>query len=122
MEQLRIMLLGTFKVQIADAVLSDFHSNRVRALLAYLVVEADRPHERELLAGLFWPNAPLDKGLGSLRQLLHRLGQTLKPLSEAEPLQITRQAIQWNPALKLEVDSQQFDQLAGGVETHHHRR
>jgi hypothetical protein len=32
-----------------------FKSNKVRALLAYLAVEMDRPHRREVLAGLLWP-------------------------------------------------------------------
>ena len=35
-----------------------FASNKVRALLAYLAVEADRPHRREALAGLLWPEQP----------------------------------------------------------------
>lgn len=41
-----------------------------RALLAYLAVEADRAHGRDMLAGLLWPNQSRDLARQSLRQTL----------------------------------------------------
>ena len=38
--------------------IAGFHSNKVRALLAYLAVEANRPHRREVLVGLLGPDYP----------------------------------------------------------------
>jgi DNA-binding SARP family transcriptional activator len=35
-----------------------FESIKVRALLAYLAVEAKWPHRRKALAGLLWPDLP----------------------------------------------------------------
>ena len=52
MSRLDIMLLGPFQATLDGKPLTGFHSNKVRALLAYLAVEADRPHHREVLAGL----------------------------------------------------------------------
>lgn len=46
--------LGTYQVS-ADAIpVTDFHSDKARALLAYLVLEP-REHARATLAALLWP-------------------------------------------------------------------
>jgi DNA-binding SARP family transcriptional activator len=38
--------LGPFHVTLDGKPVAGFESNKVRALLAYLAVEADRPHSR----------------------------------------------------------------------------
>ena len=53
--QLELYFLGTFKAQVNDSQLSDFKYNKVRGMLAYLAIEKNRPHRRETLASLFWP-------------------------------------------------------------------
>jgi hypothetical protein len=45
-------------------------SRRRCALLAYLALEADRPHARDALAGLLWPNQPDHDARNNLRQAL----------------------------------------------------
>jgi hypothetical protein len=52
MAQLSIRLLGPFQVTVAGEPATGFATDKARALLAYLVVEAGRPHRREALAGL----------------------------------------------------------------------
>ena len=52
MAQLALNLLGTFQAALDDAPITGFESDKVRALLAYLTVESDRPQRREMLAGL----------------------------------------------------------------------
>ena len=52
MAQLSVRLFGSFEVTLEGQVVTAFKSDKVRALLAYLVVEAERPHRREKLAGL----------------------------------------------------------------------
>ena len=52
MDRLIIHLFGSFQVTRDGGVLTGFDSDKVRGLLAYLAVEADRPHRREKLAGL----------------------------------------------------------------------
>ena len=43
MARLSISLLGSFRVTLDGAPLTDFDSNKVRALLAFLAVEVDQP-------------------------------------------------------------------------------
>ena len=38
-----------------------FESDKARALLAYLAVEAHRAHQREKLAGMLWPRSRLNR-------------------------------------------------------------
>ena len=52
MAQLSLSLLGSFQATLDGKPITGFKSNRVRALLAYLAVEADRQHRREVLARL----------------------------------------------------------------------
>ena len=56
MAHLTVNVLGELQVLLDDVPVQSFESDKVRALLAYLVVEADRPHSREALVGLLWPD------------------------------------------------------------------
>ena len=120
---LDLTLLGTFRVQFASQSLSEFYSNGVRALLAYLAVEGDRPHERKLLSALLWPDEPPAKGLLNLRQALYRLDQALLPAALPVPFtQTTRQTVQRTPALGLTLDTHRLSSLISAAQTHRHRR
>ena len=123
MPSLDLALLGTFHVQHSSQTLTEFYSKGVRALLAYLVVEADRPHERTLISELLWPDEPAAKGLLNLRQVIYHLDQSLIPAALPVPFtQTTRQTIQLNPALDLNLDVRQFIRLVTTARTHRHRR
>ena len=54
MSQLSLSFLGQFQVTLGQIPITNFESDRVRSLLAYLAVEADRVHRREALAALLW--------------------------------------------------------------------
>ncbi len=57
MARLSLALLGPLQVRLDDQPLSSLAYAKVRALLAYLAVEA-RPHGRDALAELLWPEQP----------------------------------------------------------------
>lgn len=105
-----LSLLGAFELTRDDAPVSRFHSDKVRALLAYLATESDRPHARASLAALLWPEQADAAALRNLSQTLVRMREVLGP-GDPAPLQITWQAIQWLPAAA-SVDVAQFAQLA----------
>jgi DNA-binding SARP family transcriptional activator len=78
MKRLCLHLLGAFRVTLDGEPVNNFRTQKTRALLAYLAVEA-RPHERDHLAGLFWPEWPdavartyVRQALTNLRRLLER--------------------------------------------------
>ncbi|HNS50651.1 MAG TPA: BTAD domain-containing putative transcriptional regulator [Anaerolineae bacterium] len=113
MPRLALSLLGAFQVTLDDRPVTEFVSDKVRALLAYLATEWDRPHSREKLAGLFWPDsnetaarASLSHALTNLRTLLAADG--LPPILLAD-----RQSVQLNPEAGIAVDAAAFQDLAG---------
>ncbi|MGB5060569.1 MAG: hypothetical protein WBO48_17855, partial [Candidatus Promineifilaceae bacterium] len=55
---LRITLFASFQVALNGRSITDFATDKARALLAYLAVERQRPHRRESLAALLWPDQP----------------------------------------------------------------
>ena len=83
--RLAICLLGTFQVTLAERPVSGFESDKVRALLAYLAVESERPHRREKLASLLWPNRPMRNARRNLSQALYNLRHAIGD-GDAEPL------------------------------------
>jgi DNA-binding SARP family transcriptional activator len=97
MTHLDIALLGSFTVTLDGQPATDFDSNKVRALLAYLAVESDRPHRRETLAGMLWPEAPNRSAFNNLRYSLSDLRQTIGDRQARPPfLQITHDSLQFN--------------------------
>jgi len=97
MARLEIFLLGSFQATLDSEPLTNFESDKARALLAYLAVEADRPHRREALAGLLWPDTPERTARTNLRSALANLRQLLNDHQTQPPyLLVTRQTIQFN--------------------------
>jgi DNA-binding SARP family transcriptional activator len=97
MTHLDIALLGSFTVTVDGQPATDFDSNKVRALLAYLAVESDRPHRRETLAGMLWPEATNRSAFNNLRYSLSDLRQTIGD-RQARPsfLLISHDTLQFN--------------------------
>lgn len=107
-----VQLLGTLQVHHRGTAVIRFGGDKVRAMLAYLAVEADRPHAREAVAGLFWPDLPTNGALRNLTQTLVRLREAL---GSCEPIVTTRQAVQWRDAAA-EVDVATFIRLSASAE------
>lgn len=98
MTRLSIHLLGQLLVLLDGEPVTSFESDKVRALLAYLAVESDRPHRREALVGLLWPDRSEQAALNNLRGALSNLRSAIHDHAAAPPfLLVTRQTIQFNP-------------------------
>jgi len=98
MAWLSIRLLGAFQVEIEGKPAPIFESNKVRALLAYLVIECQQAHSREKLATLFWPEMPAKRANANLSHALYSLRGILHD-HQADPpyLLRTRETVQFNP-------------------------
>ncbi|RJP49788.1 MAG: hypothetical protein C4583_11800 [Anaerolineaceae bacterium] len=111
MNLLEIHLLGSFQVGRGKTPITGFESNKVRALLAYLVVEANTPHQRRKLAAMFWPEFPESTALSNLRYALSNLREVIGDRSARPPyLEISPQTIQFNINSRSSVDVSVFEQ------------
>lgn len=113
MAHLEIALLGHFAVTVDGRPLTRFGTDKARALLAYLVVEADRDHRRAMLAGLLWPDVPEATAHHNLSQALLLLRQTLgekaaSSSSETPFLLTTWQTLRFNPESDYTLDVAAF--------------
>lgn len=111
MPHLDLTLFGAFQAQLDNQPLTAFHSVKVQGLLAYLAVEGSRPHARESLTALFWPEDAPQSAQQSLRQALYALRRTLGDADNqtGEPfLLVTRQTVQFNPAAAYTLDVATF--------------
>jgi len=123
MPQLRLQLLGPFQATLDERPITGFESNKVRALLAYLVVEADRPHSRDELIGLLWPDQPDATARANLRQALANLRNAIGDrTSEAPFISTTTDSVQFNRTDRCWIDVVQFTALIATCKTHVHRR
>ncbi len=126
MKRLRLAFLGTLAATAGDGETSiRFRTDKVRALLAYLVLESDRPHLRHSLAALLWPEMPEQTALKNLRQTLYRLQQGLEdgaPGWGDALLTITRQSVQADLSGPVAVDALEFERLWAESEGHDHRQ
>jgi DNA-binding SARP family transcriptional activator/predicted ATPase len=110
MAHLFIHVLGDLRVLKDDVLISSFESDKVRALLAYLVVEAGSPHRREALIGLLWPDCPESAARHNLSQALFNLRRVLGDRNTRPPyLLISRDAIQFNQESSYTLDLDQFN-------------
>lgn len=121
--RLSICLLGPLRITLGGEPITDFATDKAQALLAYLVVEADRPHRRDALAGLLWPDEPEARARHNLRQALSYLRQAIRDRDATVPyLLISRPTIQFNRDSDHWVDVTRFATLAEDCRRHRHRR
>jgi DNA-binding SARP family transcriptional activator len=107
---LAVHLLGPFQVFDQQHPLTTFATDKVRALLVYLAMEADIPHRRESLATLIYPDSDDQQAISNLRKTLYRLRTALDqhtPTLSDTLLTISRATIQLNGSV-LALDATQF--------------
>lgn len=110
MPQLDLKLFGGFQAQLDGQPLQQFRSLNTQGLLIYLALQAERPWNRDLLAGLLWPGQPNAKAKKNLRQTIYQLRQLLNDSDDLpQPfLLTTRHTAQFNPEAALNLDVHQF--------------
>src|SRR4051812_29726173 len=89
--QIRVRLLGGFEVWAGDRQVGGFESQKVRALLTYLVCHRRRSFSRDHLADLLWPEREGDGARHALRQAMYNLRVKLpagEPLLRSSHLEI----------------------------------
>jgi DNA-binding SARP family transcriptional activator len=123
MTHLSITLLGSLRLFLDEKPAVGFQTNKVRALLAYLAVEADQSHRRESLAELFWPERPEGVSRKNLNQAIANLRKTIGDREASLPfLQVARDNVRVNVASDYLLDVTAFTNLLTICKDHSHRR
>lgn len=123
MSHLHLSLFGGFEATLAGQSLTAFETDKTRALLAYLAVEAGRPHRRAELAALLWPESSAHKAAHNLSQTLLRLRRVLhddRPGPTQPFLLFDRQEVQFNPLSDHSLDVAEFTERLRGPRQHRH--
>ena len=119
MSYLSLTLLGGFQVALDDDPLHDFESDKARALLAYLAVEADQPHRREALATLLWPDSDESGARGNLRRVLSNVRRVIGDRDrDSAFLLVTRQSLQFDRRQDYWLDVREFLRAVTGEPGH----
>lgn len=123
MASLKINLFASFQVTRNGRSVTDFATDKARALLSYLAVERHKPHRRESLSALLWPDQPEARARQSLRQALSNLRQACGDSDDLpDPLfLVDRHEVQINPGADIWLDVAEFTTLADACDHHHHR-
>ncbi len=115
MPHLTISLFGPVVVKLDSATVSGFTSKKAQALLTYLAVEAGRPHSREELAGLLWPDYPDAAARTSLRSVLANVRRVVGDRYATPPfLAVAGETMQFNRDSNHYLDVAVFDRLPPG--------
>lgn len=121
MTQLDLRFFGSVQVAVDGETAVDFDYSKMKALLAYLVVEANSLHRREAVAELLWPGKPDKVARNSLRQALAKLRRAIHD-QEAKPpfLLIARDTIRFNPNSHYQLDVAAFTAVFQAIRQHSH--
>jgi predicted ATPase/DNA-binding SARP family transcriptional activator/GNAT superfamily N-acetyltransferase len=123
MTRLVVSLLGPMEVLLNGQAITGFNDNKMRGLLAYLVLKPGRQHARKELADLLWPDAknPTD----NLRNALSKLRREVlndQNVSASSFFTNSDHVVQFNLAAGDEVDVNTLEELLKACRKHSHRR
>jgi DNA-binding SARP family transcriptional activator/predicted ATPase len=104
---IRIELLGTLRITLGLQLITSVNTNRMRSLLAFLVLHGEAAQSREHLAFLLWPESSEAQARTNLRQLLHNLRRAL-PV-ECLLLVSDNQTVRWMPDSSCTIDVVEFE-------------
>ncbi|MAU00057.1 MAG: hypothetical protein CL608_23185 [Anaerolineaceae bacterium] len=118
MPTLHIALFGGVQVQLNDQPVTLAY-DKVRALLAFLLIEAPNyPQRRETLAGLLWPEQLEKEARHSLSQALLKLRQAIDPNNDV--IVADRHTVGWQATDQIEWDTAVFTTHLHQCQTHSH--
>src|SRR3712207_4666546 len=104
-----VRLFGTFRVDRNGSPVDGLDAGRVQEILAYLLLWRGRPHSREQLAELLWPEGASDQPRKQLRQIVWRLRAALSREGDPEWLIVRPELIQVRPGPELLLDVDVFE-------------
>lgn len=111
MARLEIRLLGGFELAREGQVLEQLPLRAARSLFAYLALNRERPHTRDLLAGIFWPDFDESRARRRLSQALWQIQTTLGEPDGQRFILGSPDTIRFNTDAPFWLDVEEFDRL-----------
>jgi DNA-binding SARP family transcriptional activator/predicted ATPase len=118
--QLTISLLGSLQIERGNKPVAAQMYAKVLALLVFLAVESDRPHQRSALATLLWPDQSEERARHSLRQALSTLRRAVDAGATRPAIVVSRNTVAFNRDAGLAVDAIELVTLLDVCDRHDH--
>jgi DNA-binding SARP family transcriptional activator len=120
--ELSLTIFGSLQIASDNKPIRGIASDKVRGLLVFLAVEADRPHRRDFLAEMFWPNKPRGVARNNLKQAIANLRKVLGDREATTPfLLISGDEIQFNLEGSQRIDVNELSELFDACANHSHQ-
>jgi DNA-binding SARP family transcriptional activator len=114
MSHVCVCLLGKFSIIQSGKTLESLDAYKVQELFCYLLLHRDRPHSREMLAGLLWGDSSTAQSKKYLRQTLWHLQTALDQSCEQHGerlLLVDADWVQLNPKADVWLDVALFEEI-----------
>lgn len=121
MPHLSLQLLGNSLITRDEVSITHFRSDKARALLFFLTLEAERAQTREHLCGMFWGELSETNARHNLSQAIFYLQQALGKTTVERLLDISRATLQFKRDDETYVDAHEFSDLLRSTENHIHK-
>jgi len=112
---LQIKLLGGFDLTYGSESITDVMSDRLQALIAYLVLNRHIAESRQHLAFLFWSDSSDSQARTNLRRAIHDLRRLLPDIEAF--LVISSKTLQWRTDAPFSLDVAEFEQAIAAAKT-----
>ncbi len=106
---LSIHLLGPFNVWLDNHQVTEWPSNKCRAVFSYLLAHHSHPISRDVLMDVLWPEASLKAARNNLNVALYALRRALRTASEANLILYRAGAYSLAPQVDLWLDIDEFE-------------
>lgn len=105
---LAVHCLGPLRVYRDDRDLGPPPNRRARSVFKYLLVHRGRPTPKDVLMGLFWPEATPTAARNSLNVAIHGLRRYLRTAEQDGHVLFRGDGYQFHPDLRLWIDLEEF--------------
>ncbi len=121
MIDLKILCFNGFELNINNTLITRFYSQKAKALLIYLAVEANQRHDRSFLAGLLWPDFSESRARRNLSQTLTALRKDILDENKDAPIILsTSKTIEFKNQSNFYIDVQILNSNINFIKNHQH--
>lgn len=114
--EMKMQLFGSFCLENGSVRLDEsaLHSKKLTKLLAYIILNRNQVLSRQTLIETFWEEGSKNPS-GALKNLMYRLRDVLKIFGDEDYICTLPGAYQWNPAIPVKTDCEQFVELSDAI-------